>query len=335
MKLLKQFALAATAVITLLASAPAEAAISKVFVPSAQVNEAARTVNLPLLRGVSRGRTVWFVVLDASSGPAAARYGANRADKLNNARNSAAVQKVTIVNGVIQFPATVDFTPAHVVTPGPAGSEFPPVAFQAGAVGEPGYSPIIQLPDGTILNAPHLANATGQADKVVSLNTIAGRVTHRLTEGFSNGKSVLYVSTDASDPLAAALEDVTLAPQLGFAPGQGDDSTKSSRAALGASINGQTGARNPQRQGFTSALRDGLDPLNALAWTPNQGRYSPIWDVHLGVWSAAAVAAGQNVAQKDTDDFFKSAEAGNITGPDGGAFRAVGIVVNCPIIAER
>lgn len=319
-------ALAMTACALALSFASAEA---RTFA-SSFVEPGNGAVSLPLLRGESQGRDVWFVVLDASTGDAAARYGVNRADKLVNARNSVAVQRVTVVNGVIQFPATVDFAPERIVTPGPTG--FPPVAFQPGAVGEPGYSPLIQLPDGTILNAPHVANDTGQADKVVAFDEGSGRVEIEETIGFANGKRVRYISTDASDPLAASLENVTYAPQLGLAPGQGDDSGKSSRAALGATVNGQTGAQNPQRQGFTSALLDGLSPLNALAWTPNQGRYSPIWDVHLGVWSDAAIRARRNVALTDFDLFEKAADDGELGGP-GGQFVANGFVVNCPIIA--
>src|SRR6478672_11529854 len=47
------------------------------------------TATFPLLRGTSRGRTVWFIVLDASTSNAADRYGANRAPQLANARGKA------------------------------------------------------------------------------------------------------------------------------------------------------------------------------------------------------------------------------------------------------
>ena len=45
-----------------------------------------------------------------------------------------AVQKVKMVNGVIDFPATVDFHGVRMLTPGPQG--FPPAAFSPG----PGHS---------------------------------------------------------------------------------------------------------------------------------------------------------------------------------------------------
>lgn len=310
-------------------AAPAFAATT--FAPSFR-DDGKGVVTLPLRAGLRAGETVYFVVLDASTAAAAQKYGVNRSDKLANARRSVAVQKVDVVNGVIVFPASVDFSPERVVVPGPDG--FPPAQVQPGAFGEPGYSPLIELPDGTILNAPHVANASGLADKVVNLDEARGSVTLTETDGYANGKRVLYVSTDASDFLAAALEGATYAPQLAFLPGLGDDSTASPRTALGATINGQTGLANPNRQGFRSALLDGDSPRNVLAWTPNQGRYSPMWDVHLAQWSDAAVAQRANRALTDFDDFAKAADAKLLTGPGGAKFGAVGIVVNCPIIRQ-
>ncbi|WP_367025367.1 hypothetical protein ABZN20_11670 [Methylococcus sp. ANG] len=302
------------------------------FIRSAVENPTEDTVNLPLYRGRSQGQTVWYVVLDASTGTAAEKYGVNRADKLKNARGTAAVQKVRLVDGLIEFPATVDFRPERLVVPGPSG--FPPLAVQPGAVGQPGYSPLIELPDGTILNAPHLANDSGQADKVVALDTGARSVTYKETEGYANGKEVYYVSTDASGFTAAALEGVTFAPQLDAAPFLGGDGSKSARAALAAFVNGQTGADNPERQGLNSALLDGLDPLNVIAWTPNQGRYSPLWDVHLAMWSDAAVTDGLNVMQEDFGDILGLARKGLVTAPGGAKFGPAGFIVNCPVVSR-
>jgi hypothetical protein len=319
------------AAVALFFLAPGLAEAAQTFIASARVDSSNSFATVPTYQGVTAdGRAVTYIVLDASKSEQASKYRVNRANKLANAVNSAAVMKVTMRNGVIVFPATVDFAPERVVVPGPGG--FPPTAFQPGAMGEPGYSPLIQLPDGSIINAPHIANATGKADKALRIN--GNRVDFELTPGFANDKRVLYFSTDASDPLAASLENVTFAPQLGFAPGQGNDGSDSSRAALGATINGQTGVNNRQRQGFNSALLDGLSPLNALAWTPNQGRYSPLWDVNLGLWTASAVANRRNVLLTDIDDFEDAAEDGLLTAPDGSAFGAVGIVVNCPIVKE-
>src|SRR5581483_9183857 len=302
-------------------------------------------VTLPLYRGTSRGKTVWYVVLDSSEGKDADAKGANTAQKLQNARGTTAVERVRIVNGVVDFPASVDFSPAHVVE---APDGFPPSRFQAGAVGQVvngvAYSPLVQLPDGTIENAPQIARdangdgiieaLTEAADKIVSLDLANRRVVYRETNGFARTEPVRYVSTDASDPLAAALEDATLAPALDAAPFAGGDGTDSARAGLAAFVNGQTGAANPQRQGLNSAVVDGLDPLNVLAWNPSQGRYSPLWDVHLAQWSARAVAAGVNTRQTEFAGVEKLAENGTLTGPGGVPFGASGFIVDCPIVSQ-
>ncbi len=292
------------------------------------------TATFPLFRGTSQGRTVWYIVLDSSDGKDAAVLGVNHASKLANARGTSAVQTVSIVNGVVDFPATVDFRPVRQVAPSsPDG--FPPSVAEPGAVGEPGYSPLIELPDGTIRNAPHVANDTGQADKVVTLDTAGGTVTYRETNGFQGDRAVRYVSTDASNPVAAALENVTFAPALDAAPFPGGDGTDSARASLAAFVNGQTGANNPERQGLNSALLDGLDPLNVLRWNPTQGRYSPLWDVHLSEWNAQAVAGGQNLRQTDFNDIRNLVQQGFVAGPGGAPFGPSGFIVDCPIVSRE
>jgi hypothetical protein len=142
-------------------------------------------------------------------------------------------------------------------------------------VGDPGYSPLIQLPDGVVENAPQVANNTGQASKVTSINFTNMTVTYKETDGFQGGKALRYASFDSSNPVAAAIEHVTYAPALNNLPTLNDDSTASARASLAAFTNGQTGTANPNRQGLNSAIVDGLAPLNVLRWNPTQGRYSP------------------------------------------------------------
>lgn len=324
---------AAAAAAAFVTATPANAADTgrTLFVRSA-VEHADGTVTLPLYRGLSRGRPVWYVVLDASTSNAASKYGVNRSNKLANAKGGAAVQRVSSTGGVLNFPASVDFSPSRVVVPGPTG--FPPAAASPGAVGEPGYTPLIELPDGTVLDAPQLANASGQADKVVSIDTTVSTVTYRETNGFARNEPVRYVSTDSSDPGAAAIEDVTYAPSLNAARFAGGDGTDSARASLAAFVNGQTGPTNPNRQGLNSALLDGLDPLNNLAWNPSQGRYSPLWDVFPAAWTDAAIAAHRNTRQTAFADVEKLAEAGLVTGPGGAPFGPGGFIVVCPIISQ-
>jgi hypothetical protein len=291
------------------------------------------TVTLPLYQGTSQGRTVYYIVLDSSSGDDAKAKGVNESQKLGNARGSGAVQKVSVAGGVVDFPASVNFAFAtRSVVAGPQG--FPPAAAQYAAQGETGYSPYIELPDGTVENAPQVANQSGQAPKVVSIDFVGMTVTMEETAGFQGGNAVRYLSTDASLDVAAALENVTFAPAMNAAPTLDDDSTRSSRTSLAAFVNGQTGAANPQRQGLNSAILDGLSPLNVLRWNPKQGRYSPLWDVHLAAWTPAAIAAGRNLRQRDFGDVLGLAEHGLVTAPDGSPFAASGFIVNCPIISS-
>lgn len=311
---------------------PAAAEDRTLFVASA-TEHADDTATLPLYRGRRGGIDVWYIVLDSSDGTEAQRRRINHSQKLANLRGTAAVQKVSVdADGVVNFPATVDFSFVRRVLPGPAG--FPPSIAEPGAVGEAGYSPLLELPNGVILNAPHIANVSGQAAKVrlIDLGTYTVRIEQ--TRGFQGGRGVKYISTDASDPAVAALENVTHAPLLARAPRAGADGTDSARASLAAFVNGQTGAANPQRQGLNSALLDGLSPLNVLFWNPGQGRYSPLWDVYPAQWSAAAVAAGQNLRQTDFGQVENLAQHGVITGPGGAPFAAADFVVNCPIISR-
>ncbi len=314
------------------------------FIRSAQLNADFTQATLPLFRGTSHGQTVYFVITDSSDRADAAARGVNYAPKLANAIGTVAVQIVSVVNGIVDFPSTVDFSPRRVLVPGPGG--FPPASAQPGAVGEPGYSSLIQLPNGIVLNAPQIARdmnrdgridpQTEAADKIVTLNTAAGLVTYLLTPGFYDNRIVHYASFDSSSQVAATLEGVTWAPSLDSAPSAGDESRASAREGLIAFTNGQTGLSNPQRQGLTSALLDGASPLQTLEELeegqsdPAFPAYSPLWDVHLAEWTPAAVAQGLNTRQTDFGTELTLVARGILTGPGGAPFGASGFIVNCP-----
>src|SRR5262249_21948298 len=149
-------------------------------------------VTLPIHRGTSHGQTVWYVITDSSKEADARARGVNFAPKLANVAGTSAVQVVTMNGDVIDFPATVTFGQQRKVVPG--STTFPPAEAVPGSTGESAYSPLIQLPDGTILNASQIANDSGRGDKAVALDTTAKTVTWRETQGFFAGRVVHYVS---------------------------------------------------------------------------------------------------------------------------------------------
>ncbi len=81
-----------------------------------------------------------------------------------------------------------------------------------------------------------------------------GTVTLELTPGLSFARTNLYLSTDASDPLAATLEAVTLAPGLEDITVGRDDNAFSAVERIFVFTNGPTGGDNPHRQGLNSAI---------------------------------------------------------------------------------
>src|SRR5919199_1966613 len=169
-------ALVSSLALTLIVVAsPAAASGRTLFIRSA-VEDGHGHATLPLHRGTSRlptGETtdVYFVILDTSNGTLSDQLGVNRSDKLINAAHTDAVQHVTLnADGSWSFPATVDFRPVRMGQAGPTG--FPPAVARPVAVGFSGDSPLVELPNGTVVNAPHVANSTGQADKVVAIDRL-------------------------------------------------------------------------------------------------------------------------------------------------------------------
>jgi hypothetical protein len=305
-------------------------------------------VTYPLYHGTSQGRAVKYVITDASSLSAAQVLGVNYVPKLAQAVGTAAVQNSDSAIGTghgIDFPASVDFSPQHVITPDPV-TGFPPIAAQPGAMGETGYSPLVQVTfrdTKVVLNAPQIANASGQADKVVSIDNAHQVVSYRETDGCYDNESVHYASFDASDFGAAAIEDVTYAPALGSAPSLGCAdaavvAANCSRESLIAFINGQTGMTNPERQGLNAALLDGHSPLNILKEIPEptaQFDYSPLWDIHLVRWNDSVPVANR-LRQTDfaTAQALVGTQAQSLT-PSGlsNMFGATGFIVNCPVVS--
>ena len=209
----------------------------------------------------------------------------------------------------------------------------------------PGYSPFIRIAGSDVVyNAPIVATGNGPFDVVHHTNTedrvlgvhIAGQskpgqfaeswADLLFVKGFDAGQPIVYLSTDAGQPLTAVLERSTYVPALNNAAfNGGDDFLGSARERLFGFINGQTGANNPQAQGFVhlvkdghasqdasagntaliNALRNGGDLLNVFGDFPtlkdprHADAYSPLWDAQLGLWTPKAVKQGLNKRQID------------------------------------
>jgi hypothetical protein len=304
-------------------------------------------VTYPLYHGTANGHPVLYVITDASTRSVANVLKVNYTPKLAKSQGTAAVQvsasHITGGNG-IRFPAGVNFKPNRILVPGPTG--FPPTKAQPGAIGRPGYSPLVHVVfrgHSVVLDAPQIANATGRADKIISISPNHRHVRYAETNGCYDNESVHYVSFDASFNVAAAIEDVTYAPALNAVPSAGCADPKIAvqpcgREPLIAFTNGQTGKHNIQRQGINAAILDHpLSPLNILKEIPEPAAkfdYSPMWDIHLESWTMAAITGGLNVRQTNFSAALQQVTMGNATGfPPGSKFGPSGFVVNCPVVS--
>jgi len=360
-----------------------------------QVDLSKESVRLPLYKGRAGGQTVWFVLLDASDQGIAHDLGINYAPKLGNLaiNDPEAVQTVTLDSptpdenkfgqAVVNFQGAPDFSPTRVAQPGPNG--FPLANFQPGAVARPGYSPFIRIEGSqTVYSAPIVATGEGPFDVVHHTNTgdrvlgvhiapsspqgqyLESWVDLLFVKGFDAGQPIVYISTDAGQPLTAVLERSTYVPALDKAAyNGGDDFLGSARERLFGFINGQTGADNKESQGFVhlikdghasedasagntaliDALRNGGDLLNVFGDFPTEKdprhaqAYSPLWDAQLGLWTDKAVQQGLNKRQIDEVQVFNLAATRPdlLTGvnPATGQpapYGSVGVDINCAVI---
>lgn len=243
-------------------------------------------VRLPLHRGERNGKTVWYILTDASTQGAADELGLNFAPKLDNAAVGcdACVQNVTLKapsenafgEGTVEFEGAPDFGPSRVLKAGPTG--FPPAEATPGAVGDAKYSPFIRIAgSSTVYNAPIVATGDGPFDvekhtntgeRVLAVHPAAkttgpaqfhgASVDLLFVRGFDSGKPIVYLSPDSDDATTAVLERATYAPALKRAPFTGgDDFLGSVRERIFPFVNGRTGATNPQAQGLSHLILDG------------------------------------------------------------------------------
>ena len=314
----------------------------------------AGTMTLPLYRGQMKdGTPVWYILTDTTDKANADALGLNHSGKLTYADVPGATRVATLGNDLsLTFEAgTVDFAPERVLLPGPVEAPFPPSVAEPGSVGDEAYSPLVRIQNAGnhIYNAPVLAygveaNAINFCDgnpdyslvhdKVLKICPADMTVTLQLVPGFSFARPIMYVSFDASDPMAAVLEKATYAPALANIKVGFDDGAFSAVERLFATINGPTGADNPQRQGLNSLLLgEGNGPLNLFGGVPTIALdYSPLWDMNLGEWTQEAIDNGYRSRMIDEFQYLGMAEQGWITGPEGKPFGSSGIIINCPVV---
>ena len=305
----------------------------------------------PLYRGTSGSQQVDYVITDASTLRAARALGVNYAPKLRAAARTSAVQrsssKLFTGNG-IDFPATVNFSRQRTLVPDPV-TGFPPLTATPGPVGDPGYSPLVEVSfrgKPVILDAPHVANATGQHPKLASpITPSATTASMNETFGCFDDLRVHYVSFDASNRRAAAIENVTYAPAMQSAPSAGCADRRRgpcSRESLADFTNRPTPLTNNHWQGLNNTLLTLLptgfqiSPFNVLADVPaptRRFRYSPLWDIHLTSWTPRAIAAGIPIRVGSFNEVVQEAAMGHVRSPSGGRWGASGFVVNCPPVS--
>ena len=322
----------------------------------AQVNLEKGIATLPLRKGKLRsGELVWFVVTDTTDENLANLHGLVYSPKLAYGLTGKGSREATIErDGTFTFEAgKVDFSPDRSVTPGSAPNFFPPKAYKPGSVGDASYSPLVHVKNAAkdvIFNAPMLAFNVSEEklnefcdgnpdhkllhDKVVAICPRDGTVTLALTIGFTFSKPILYLSTEANDPLVATLEGATYAKALEDLPFALEDASPGESAErIYVFANGPTGLENPQRQGLDSALSDGRGPLNVLGGIPTINLdYSPLWRLFPAKWTSAAIQHGYRSRLTDAIHIEDMASKGFIKSIDDGDLRAVGFIVNCPVL---
>ena len=244
---------------------------------------------------------MWSIVTDTTDPNLANLHGVDYSPKLAYAVTGKAAREARIdKDGVIVFKSgKVDFSPERSITPGEAPNFFPPTAAQPGSVGDADYSPLVQFANGkdALFNMPMVAFNVSEddlnkmcvgnvvyskvEDKVVKICPREGAVTLKLTLGYTFGKPIFYLSTEANDPVVATLEGATYTPALKDVPFALEDASPGEAAErIYTFVNGPTGIDNPFRQGLDSALSDKgtHGPLNVLGGIPTINLdYSPLF----------------------------------------------------------
>jgi hypothetical protein len=326
---------------------------------SAHIDLEAGTMILPLRRGqLASGEPVWSVLTDVSDENLANLHGVNYSAKMAYGITGKGARMGRFeTDGSFTFTAgRVDFAPERAIEPGDGPNFFPPKSFQPGAVGDADYSPLVQLENAksAVFNMPTVAfdvteeelNAMcdGEVDhsrvhdKVTAICPRDGTVTLQMTLGYTFGKPIFYLSTEANDPLVATLEGAIQTPALNDLPFALEDAAPGESAErIYVIANGPTGKDHPFRQGVNSALSDAGShgPLNVLGGIPTINLdYSPIWRLFPIRWTDAAIEAGYRTKLTNAIDIENAGAKGIVESiaEGGGPPKAVGFLVNCPVV---
>ena len=303
------------------------------------IDTATRLAVLPVVAGRAGDAPAWFIITETSDSADAVRRRVNWAPRLSLLRGSGFTQRGAIADGKLTVPASVDFSPVRLVRAAP-DSAFPPVVARAGSVAREGYSPFVELADGTVLNAPVIATANGTLDRVVQLDRNLRFAVLRVTRGYAGGRTLWYLSTESSNPMVAAMEGATHAPALETLARAGAP-TDGVRRGIVAIINGPLASEDSaQRHGLRSALRGEGDPQNILEEMPGSLAYTPVWDLYMAVWSPQAVRERARERLLGFVEVESRARSGLLMpmgdGPPHralGGLVAAGVLVNCPVVA--
>ena len=323
---------------------------------SALVDLEAGTVTLPLRKGqLESGELVWSILTDVTDENLANLHGINYSAKMAYGITGKGARKGRFeTDGSFTFEGgKVDFSPVHSVTPGDAPDFFPPKDFQPGSVGDEDYSPLVTLDNAksAVFNMPTLAFDVSAEeldamcdgnpdyakvhDKVLRICPRDGTVTLQMTLGYTFGKPIFYISTEANHPLIASLEAATLAPATSDLPFALEDAAPGESAErIYAIANGPTGIDHPFRQGVNSALSDAGShgPLNVLGGIPTINLdYSPMWRLFPVKWTEAAIEMGYRTKLTDAIAIVDAGAKGIIESLEGGPPRSLGFLVNSPV----
>jgi len=296
------------------------------------VDTTAHTATFPLHHGTVNGKSVWYILTDASDASVAKARGLDFAPDLANLASAAVATASLGAGGEIAFAGAPDCSPTRTYVASAGG--FPPASATPGGVADDAYSPFVRVNGiAGVLNAPIVATGDGPfdvehhrntQDRVVAIDTAKNTVTLVLARGFVGGKPVYYLSTEASDPVAASVERATYVPRLAKAGAAAE-------IPIGVVANGPVEPSGPQGLAYLTLRTPIADdataanaatigsPFNVLSLVPNtkapfaDNGYSPLWNVMVvGTPQSARITSYAGIAP---------------------IAKPAGFVVNCPAIA--